>query len=202
MRVDFRWLLKDGNSTLQWREGAEKTVSNPNYDKDSERPDTGKYTTKISWGKWKNVRLEEDKPKKKVIEESFDTDQSLLALASKQLPWVTWNSWSSEQRAQAANWAAATHLRASDNNNRVPPMPEHVKPLPNLTMENRPLPKYGDLMKREEFVERCKNGFFVDYDGHGYYASETEMSDVLALPSDVTHGKVFHGFSHVMWFNK
>jgi hypothetical protein len=65
-----------------------------------------------------------------------------------------------------------------------------------------PLPDYGDHMTLQEFIDACKSGCFIDYDGHGYYATATEMSDVLAQPSAIVHGQIRTDFTHVMWFNK
>lgn len=66
----------------------------------------------------------------------------------------------------------------------------------------KPIPDYGDLMTCEEFEEAVQMGCFIDYDGHGYYASETEMSEVLALPSDVLRHGFRRDFTHVVWFNQ
>lgn len=66
MEVDFRWLfapsgdeLVPSRRVLQVRYGKIHTVGNSRYDRDSDRPNTGKYTQKVTWGKWKNVREEE-----------------------------------------------------------------------------------------------------------------------------------------------
>lgn len=76
-------------------------------------------------------------------------------------------------------------------------------------MRKEPLPDYGDLMTADEFVTCCKNGSFIDYDGHGYWASETEMDrDQYVIPSFVVDrdGNLRSEFkpagTHVMWFNK
>lgn len=58
--------------------------------------------------------------------------RDLLALADKDVSNRTLLKWTEEERKQAEKWAALTHLRASDNNVRVPPEPEHVKPLPAM----------------------------------------------------------------------
>lgn len=36
--------------------------------------------------------------------------------------------WTDEQCLLAEDWALAVHYRASDNNNRVPAVPEHLRP--------------------------------------------------------------------------
>lgn len=60
----------------------------------------------------------------------------------------------------------------------------------------------GDLMTLEDFVNSVENGFFVDNDGYGRYATETGVSDIHIYPSDVLDNEYRHDFSHVMWFNK
>lgn len=60
----------------------------------------------------------------------------------------------------------------------------------------------GDLMTIEEFINRCKNELFTDYDGYGRYATETGVSDVYIRPSDVLNNLYRKDFSHVLWLNK
>lgn len=60
----------------------------------------------------------------------------------------------------------------------------------------KPIPKYGDLMTLKEFKESCINGFFTDYDGHGYYATDTQMSDIR-----VPFNGWDNDWTHVVWFN-
>lgn len=60
----------------------------------------------------------------------------------------------------------------------------------------------GDLMTLENFVNSVENGFFVDNDGYGRYATETGVSDIRVYPSDILDNDYRHDFSHVMWFNK
>ena len=51
----------------------------------------------------------------------------LLSLVDAEVPLETINGWPDEQCQAADDWAAATHLRASDNEITVPPMPEYVR---------------------------------------------------------------------------
>ena len=44
--------------------------------------------------------------------------------------------------------------------------------------------------------------FFSDYDGSGYYATETDISDVPCVPSEIANGYIRTDFTHVMWYNK
>lgn len=66
----------------------------------------------------------------------------------------------------------------------------------------KPIPEYGDHMTVEAFKELCDCGMFTEYDGSGYYATETEMSGIQALPSRLRQGIIEKEFTHVCWFNK
>lgn len=65
-----------------------------------------------------------------------------------------------------------------------------------------PIRSYGDKMTIREFVECCKEGLFIDYDGVGYYATDDQESDIFILPSHVSMGMVRTDFTHVIWFNR
>ena len=59
----------------------------------------------------------------------------------------------------------------------------------------------GEHMTLEEF--RGYSGtFFSDYDGIGYYATETEVSNIPCVPSEICNGYVRNDFTHVIWYNK
>lgn len=64
------------------------------------------------------------------------------------------------------------------------------------------IPDYGDHMTLEEFVEACKTGAFINYDGFGNYATKDTCSDIQIYPSDITAGKYRSDFTHVIWFNR
>ena len=49
----------------------------------------------------------------------------------------------------------------------------------------REIPKYGDLMSMEDFVETCLHFDFIDYDGFGYYSDGIKMSEKVIYPSNV-----------------
>lgn len=63
------------------------------------------------------------------------------------------------------------------------------------------LPKYGDLMTVQDFLETCASGGFIDYDGIGHPVKDGKMmvsfdvkpSKRKDIPKDATH---------VMWFNR
>ena len=69
-------------------------------------------------------------------------------------------------------------------------------------MQPTPIPDYGDHMTRQEFEEACKGGCFIDDDGHGYYTTQTEMSDHKLYPSDLREGWKYPDMTHMVWFNK
>ena len=64
------------------------------------------------------------------------------------------------------------------------------------------IPEYGDKMTLKEFIEAVDCGMFIDYDGHGYYATENEMTDIAVLPSMIINKNIDERWSHVVWFNK
>ena len=66
------------------------------------------------------------------------------------------------------------------------------------------LPKYGDHMLVVEWIACVENGGFIDYDGHGSLATDTEISDIEIHPSDVSALKLKlpSWATHVMWFNR
>jgi hypothetical protein len=54
----------------------------------------------------------------------------------------------------------------------------------------------------KNLIESVNYGMFIDYDGYGYYATETEMTDIVALPSMFINKNIDTRWSHVVWFNK
>ena len=60
---------------------------------------------------------------------------------------------------------------------------------------------FGEFMTLEEF-KRAAGVFFSDYDGSGYYATETEISNIPCVPSEICDGYIRKDFTHVMWYNK
>lgn len=65
-----------------------------------------------------------------------------------------------------------------------------------------PLPSWGDLMTRQDFVETVECGGFIDYDGDGHLATETQCSDISICPSMVKSFKWPVWATHVVWYNK
>ena len=65
------------------------------------------------------------------------------------------------------------------------------------------IPKYGDHMTVEEFIQDAATGCLIDYDGYGKYATATKMIDMPVMPSDVVEDVLNCGdYTHVVWFNK
>ena len=54
----------------------------------------------------------------------------------------------------------------------------------------------------KEFVNDCKEGYLIDYDGIGNLATSEQMSDIGVSPSTVQHFANDDRFTHVMWFNR
>ncbi len=68
--------------------------------------------------------------------------------------------------------------------------------------EYKDIPDYGDHMSMEDFVGCCECGGFIDYDGHGYYATKDKTTSITIYPSDIMDNKYRKDFTHVVWFNK
>lgn len=64
------------------------------------------------------------------------------------------------------------------------------------------IPDYGDCMTIGDFIECCKDGNFIDYDGFGYYATEDKMTDICVYPSEIMSGVYRKDFPKVVWFNR
>jgi hypothetical protein len=60
----------------------------------------------------------------------------------------------------------------------------------------------GHLMTWDEFGEACDAGEFIDYDGHGYLATETQVSDRRIWPSNMKDAVRPDWCTHVLWFNR
>lgn len=63
-------------------------------------------------------------------------------------------------------------------------------------------PKYGDKMDLIDFIDTCKDGGFIDYDGSGNYMKDGKMSDISIYPSDVKFNSIRKDFDTMVWFNK
>lgn len=66
----------------------------------------------------------------------------------------------------------------------------------------RKLPDYGDHMTMEHFNANCDCGGFIDYDGYGNLATETNCSDIEIYPSIRKTMNIPKWATHVVWYNK
>jgi len=57
---------------------------------------------------------------------SAEALEALLGLVDSPVPLDIIRVWDAQQKQDAGDWAMRTHLRASDNNVRVPTKPAHV----------------------------------------------------------------------------
>lgn len=66
----------------------------------------------------------------------------------------------------------------------------------------RSIPGYGTLITLKSFIKECCAHRFIDYDGHGYYATSKGISNILVVPSDIINGNIDRSWTHVIWFDK
>jgi len=65
-----------------------------------------------------------------------------------------------------------------------------------------PLSGVGDLFTLRDFVNDCLDDCISNDDGFGYYATETEVTNIPAIPSDILDEIVDTRWTHVEWYNK
>lgn len=62
------------------------------------------------------------------------------------------------------------------------------------------------VLTLDEFVEDCKNGYFIDYDGFGYYSNSTtehdDLDELRVYPSQVIQGDVNRDYKYGYWYNR
>ena len=62
------------------------------------------------------------------------------------------------------------------------------------------------VLTLDEFIEDCNNGYFIDYDGFGYYSnSRTQHDDrdeLRVYPSQITQGVINRDYTYVHWYNR
>jgi len=76
-----------------------------------------------------------------------------------------------------------------------------------IVVQFKPITTYCFHMRLNDFLEAVQNGSFIDDDGHGYLATESQESSVRVNPSDVAttlleNPSYFGWATHVAWFNK
>jgi hypothetical protein len=62
----------------------------------------------------------------------------------------------------------------------------------------------GDLMTVKEWLDSVACHAFIDYDGHGYWATATKQSNASVCPSDITDKKLVppEWATHIVWYNR
>lgn len=62
------------------------------------------------------------------------------------------------------------------------------------------------VLTLDEFIEDCKNGYLIDYDGFGYYSNSTseheDRDELRVYPSQITQGVVNRDYKYVHWYNR
>lgn len=76
---------------------------------------------------------------------------------------------------------------------------EEIKP---IEFTDKKVPKYGTLLTMEEFIDSCRCGAFIDYDGYGYYATATMETNIIVRPMHYHEDRLRKEFTHVMWYNR
>ena len=67
-----------------------------------------------------------------------------------------------------------------------------------------PIPDYGEKMTLQAWINDVECGGFIDYDGFGQLATNTEMSNIEIYPSEFLKKEVVppEWATHVIWFNR
>ena len=64
------------------------------------------------------------------------------------------------------------------------------------------IPDYADVMPLKQFIECVKDGWFIDYDGFGYYILNGKETNITIIPSDIEYGAIRWEFDSVAWYNR
>jgi hypothetical protein len=62
--------------------------------------------------------------------------------------------------------------------------------------------KCGDLIPLQEWIDCVKCGGFIDYDGYGELATETQTSNIMISPSEYKNYDFPDWVTHIMWYNR
>jgi hypothetical protein len=65
----------------------------------------------------------------------------------------------------------------------------------------RPIPSYGHRLSIKDFIEDCDCGNIMSDDGHGYFATNNQESDVLAIPESAGLNTPVWA-TQVIWYGK
>lgn len=66
----------------------------------------------------------------------------------------------------------------------------------------RKIARSDNVYTRDEFIARCMDASFTDYDGYGLYATQDETTDDEVIPSQVVGDNFNKNYDYVVWFNK
>lgn len=65
---------------------------------------------------------------------------------------------------------------------------------------DKTIPTYGDVMTVADFLESCRDGMFIDYDGHGHAAKDGWCSSIRIYPSALE--SIPSDATHIVWYNR
>jgi hypothetical protein len=60
----------------------------------------------------------------------------------------------------------------------------------------------GELIPLQEWIGCVQCGAFIDYDGYGELATETQTSNVMISPSEMKGYDFPEWATHIMWYNR
>jgi len=60
----------------------------------------------------------------------------------------------------------------------------------------------GYLIPLQEWIECVQCGGFIDYDGYGELATETQTSNITISPSEMKRYNFPEWATHIMWYNR
>lgn len=58
------------------------------------------------------------------------------------------------------------------------------------------------VMSLTDFIDTCKSGGFIDYDGFGRYVKDGKTSNIEIYPSDVEYLSLRTDFDTIVWYNR
>ena len=67
---------------------------------------------------------------------------------------------------------------------------------------DKEIPEYGDLMTKKDWLEAVKDGWFIDYDGHGELSNGVMCSSQFIRPSKAYVIKDIPEVTHIVWYNR
>jgi hypothetical protein len=60
----------------------------------------------------------------------------------------------------------------------------------------------GELMTIEDWKECCERGGFIDYDGHGRFATAEGFTKIPVCPSERDYFELPSWATHIVWYNR